>query len=167
MKRRCFLALFVLIALTASLYCNLHHAIPGWLRGEALYRGRPTSYWRNEINRWEGFRFPSIDGAFSITEFSIYHRAQSPWQKQFRWLLPEQKDQWPALFDGDPEGRLVLQQLANDADLHVHTWGSEGLRRIESGEKGPFLRKDYWPDGRYRLSDTDLAPRRVNGLISP
>ena len=29
------------------------HIVSGWLRGAAFYRGRPTSYWRAEMLRWD------------------------------------------------------------------------------------------------------------------
>jgi hypothetical protein len=43
----------VVFALTlAALYEAATHVGRGWLRGEAFYEGRPTSYWRTSIDDW-------------------------------------------------------------------------------------------------------------------
>jgi len=52
--RRTLIAL-VMVALTlVSLYEAATHVGRGWLRGEAFYESRPTSYWRNKIDDWTG-----------------------------------------------------------------------------------------------------------------
>jgi hypothetical protein len=28
------------------------HILSGWWRGEAFYRGRPTSFWSKEVRHW-------------------------------------------------------------------------------------------------------------------
>jgi hypothetical protein len=43
----------VLVGLTLGiLYECATHVGRGWLFGEAFYEGRPTSYWRSQIDRW-------------------------------------------------------------------------------------------------------------------
>jgi hypothetical protein len=54
-KRKWYLTLLA-IALVASLagilYETSAHVVRGWLSGEAFYDGRPTSYWREQIDGW-------------------------------------------------------------------------------------------------------------------
>jgi hypothetical protein len=59
--------LLILTGLTAISLCAfwLHETgiVLGWLRGEAFYQGRPTSYWSRELARWQyGFVFGDFDG---------------------------------------------------------------------------------------------------------
>jgi len=53
MKRRwrSWLALLVLLLLVSSLLLvpSVRWAVHGWLKGEAFYQGKPTSYWREQI----------------------------------------------------------------------------------------------------------------------
>src|SRR5262245_27601154 len=49
MKRRWkLLAAFVLLT-TFVVWLEPRRVVWGWLRGEAFFRGRPTSYWRGEL----------------------------------------------------------------------------------------------------------------------
>ncbi len=50
-RRLLIATLFVGLTL-ASLYECATHVGRGWLRGEAFYEGRPTSYWRSRIDNW-------------------------------------------------------------------------------------------------------------------
>ena len=54
MHRRRYLALsaLALLVATAALVESVTRAGRGWWRGEAFYRGRPTSYWAQELPRW-------------------------------------------------------------------------------------------------------------------
>src|ERR1043166_149159 len=54
MKRRWKLWLSLLI-LAGSLFAlpAVHWRVIGWVRGEAFYQGRPTSYWSMECSQWK------------------------------------------------------------------------------------------------------------------
>ena len=73
-KRTRNLAVF-LIALAALLagvaYDASTHVVRGWLRGEAFFDGRPTSYWCQEVDRWID-RHPSREEA-ERCEWRILH----------------------------------------------------------------------------------------------
>ena len=44
----------LLIGLTLGiLFETSSHVVRGWLRGEAFYDGRPTSYWRIKLTPWK------------------------------------------------------------------------------------------------------------------
>src|SRR5260221_8805499 len=52
-RRRTWLLLLAVVGLTlAGLYESVTHVGRGWLRGEAFFQARPTSYWRIGIDEW-------------------------------------------------------------------------------------------------------------------
>jgi hypothetical protein len=53
-RRRLFWAVGVFLAVAGMtlLAPDVRWPLWGWLRGEAFYQGRPTSYWRQEIQAW-------------------------------------------------------------------------------------------------------------------
>src|SRR5262245_25473517 len=55
MKRRLRLAIAALeaVLLLVDVYCEPTHAVRGILWGEAFFEGKPTSYWRADLERWE------------------------------------------------------------------------------------------------------------------
>lgn len=136
-----------------------------WLRGEAFYEGRPSSYWAAEIESWECTHGPWFRHCEGWGEF-----ARKPTLPAFiRKIVPEPKAKWPSLLDGDPEGLPVLRELLyHEADTVVQ-WAQEGIDRMDSGKKGPersvylFGRPDHLglPDYYH------LTPDRVHGDIGP
>jgi hypothetical protein len=52
-RRRSILALFTVAALLAV--PAVHWRLIGWVRGEAFYQGRPTSYWARELRSFRSF----------------------------------------------------------------------------------------------------------------
>ena len=70
-KRRLLRWSLILIILAAfAVWLEPSRVVRGWLRGEAFYQGRPTSYWREKCDEWMS-RFDDLD---SLTTFT--------------WLLP-------------------------------------------------------------------------------
>ena len=63
-RRRTWLLLLGLIGVALAVYFEPSHCVRGWLWGEAFFEGRPTSYWRQEIDRWIA-RHPSREEAQS------------------------------------------------------------------------------------------------------
>ncbi len=139
--------------------------LTGWLRGEAFYRGRPTSYWRERLERW-----------YLILEFrhqgeagEIYygrHQLSDAWQGELLWISknqgidtpriccnwvqqPTKRDNWfkwilaslslgpPPFLDGDPNALPVLEELAQD--------GSPGVQFL----KWRILGQDGLPEVRF------------------
>jgi hypothetical protein len=95
----------------------------GWLRGEAFYQGRPTSYWRDEISRWNVNLNYHTGGYRYGREFTSCERFLSK-----RMQLPPKK--WPELLDGDRNGMAVLKALEYDRSDVVRDWARIGLERI-------------------------------------
>jgi hypothetical protein len=50
--RRVFVGIAMFAILAGIAYEASTHVIRGWLRGEAFYDGRPTSYWRPKCDEW-------------------------------------------------------------------------------------------------------------------
>jgi hypothetical protein len=146
MKRRWLVRLLVLVILAAFIvWLEPTRVIWGWLRGEAFYQGRPTSYWENEIGRWQSrtcakgyYELPVLPGSprlYLVVETAHYQRTK-PWD---RFIDSEGYGPapWPKLLDGDPAGRPVLQDLLNSASPHVREWAEAGLRRHRDQNRGP------------------------------
>jgi hypothetical protein len=136
------------------------HVIRGWLRGEAFYDGRPTSYWAAEIERWEWDGKPIW---YRHCEGTKQYRHRPLLPGRLGALIPEPEAPWPALLDGDKEGLPVLNELLEHPSPHVASWAEEGIARISSGEKGPG-KTDYLFG---KTSDEYLAPMRVYGTLEP
>jgi hypothetical protein len=131
-KRRLVLLLIGLSGLALA-YLDPTRCVHGWLRGEAFYDGRPTSYWAAEIQKWE-FEIAVCNCLDSWTEgFS----RRSPWPPWLERIFPMPRAEWPRLLDGDAAGLLVLQELCGDPDGEVRDWARIGLERIQNDERGP------------------------------
>ncbi|MCI0684100.1 MAG: hypothetical protein L0Y71_18480 [Gemmataceae bacterium] len=54
MSRKTWLLAIVGVVAAGTLTMEVStHILRGWWRGEAFYRGRPTSYWSLESQRWQ------------------------------------------------------------------------------------------------------------------
>ncbi len=49
---RIWIVLLALSCCALTAYCEPTHCVRGWVRGEACFEWRPTSYWRGRIERW-------------------------------------------------------------------------------------------------------------------
>jgi hypothetical protein len=75
MSRRRWLLFGVVILFFATL-CALEtqRIVTGWLRGEAFYRGRPTTYWRGQLTAWQQenpWEEIELDYAVTLAERSV------------------------------------------------------------------------------------------------
>ena len=127
--RRILLALVVLGVAAAVLFELETHVLRGWLRGEAFFDGRPTSYWRAATHAWIArFESPedaencllanSSDGTHSTT---ILYKAPHPtvWAKMQGMFGKEVHDDWfpPLPLRRTLEAGDVLNELEQDAEL--------------------------------------------------
>jgi HEAT repeat protein len=117
-RRRCLWLCLVMLLVALLLLPAVHWRLIGWVKGEAFYQGRPTSYWRIELEQWD----PYAHG-------SSYEPS---------WLeknLPKPissflgKPVWP-LQNVDPEATGVLIELMADEDQKIRGSAFYGLRRI-------------------------------------
>src|SRR5262249_40164800 len=90
--------------------------VVGWVKGEAFYQGRPTSYWKSNVlahvRQWESSKRSAPAGTFETLMDSI-------WQGQ-----PSQD---LAVLANDPTAVPVLTQFLNDSDPYIRMLGIEVL----------------------------------------
>jgi hypothetical protein len=67
LRKRTVLVSAVLLLLAAGVLAlpAVHWRLIGWVRDEAFYQGRPTSYWSGRIEEWTGSRYWSSDSRLS------------------------------------------------------------------------------------------------------
>jgi hypothetical protein len=142
-KWRCrvlFVALMLGLTLAAS-FEAVTHVGRGWLFGEAFFEGRPTSYWRGDLEQWdigEDWVTLLIYPPPPPTLIRTYARKPSP-VAQFleRWLHIRQPATpgvaRPRLLDGGPDAIPVLQELRNDSSPNIRLFAEIGLGNDPEG----------------------------------
>ena len=97
-RRRFWLPLLLVVASVAFVQFDVHYHVIGWWRGDAYYKGLPTSYWRNAATfRIKGSTRPWLE--------TLY---------RFVRLRPSADQTAAAIFAGDPDSAKVVAQLLND-----------------------------------------------------
>jgi len=136
MKRRWRLSLLLLLlllsAVGALLHPSIHWGLLGWWRGEAFYRGMPTSYWVNEIE--ESYHGIWGVGSVKIVGEPIWYveTQPSPWDRlRQQWLsgpapVSQVISNSPLLAD-DSAALPVLLQLLRSEVVKVRRVAVSGL----------------------------------------
>jgi hypothetical protein len=125
-KRRVWLSLLGFVALvglsSASLYEYTTHVGRGWLRGEAFYEGRPTSYWRHAIKHDLEAQFQFDGPTFNDRhEMAIIKNPVRTWDSSWSdrckvWLgFPQEEPRSIALLKEESPSAVMLE-LQRDAD---------------------------------------------------
>jgi hypothetical protein len=119
-------------------------AIVGWVKGESFYRGRPTSYWAEEIRTWRQ-RTDSgrLRPPFELTAWDrirlrlLGTLAPSYWRPLW---VESAEDEMPV---GDPEAAAVALELLADHDESVaqYSCGVLALMRRKCPAAVPALVK--------------------------
>ena len=137
-KRPIIICLFVAILGSVIFWLQSNYIITGWLKGEAFYQGRPTSYWRQNLGNVHSVRcWHSIPGPGGPDKVFYQSRSSLP-----EWLDPIIGNRTPLLKDddslpdhplwmGDPEARDVLTQLTEGSTSTIRDFAKEGLARIK------------------------------------
>ena len=131
LRRILFAGAFACLALGILYECATHVG-RGWLRGEAFYEGRPTSYWRSRCDDWltrfqtpeeaarwipPGISVPIVDDDQFPADFFAIRPIQRTWWRQVSDRFQSQEERmhedWPpkVLF-GYPSAEPVLDELA-------------------------------------------------------
>jgi hypothetical protein len=142
MKRRVlYLAGLTLVLLAASQIPFVRSGVTGLLRGESFYRGRPTSYWREELKEWKDElpqptdwfwplrqvlpdRFlPDAPPVYVLSLFSG------------RCMMGGELEPNPRLsmFGGDPDAVGVLVELLRDPEAWVRCDAAQALGAVGPG----------------------------------
>jgi hypothetical protein len=106
----------------------------GALRGEAFYQGRPTSWWANELGRWDvsvEFAMMSVDGEKICRQRFVYARDDTAWEAWWKARFPsDARPPTPAALTGDPAAETVLTDLTEHPTLQVRRMAEHGLDRL-------------------------------------
>ena len=130
-------SLIVVILAAFAVWLEPTRVVWGWLRGEAFYQGRPTSWWRSEIVQWKRINH---FGSGPHTADWRYERNSTLFESFVSRFAKLPERTWPPLLDGDESGQEVLQALVTDSDTHVSFLADEGLKRLDSDSRGPTIR---------------------------
>jgi hypothetical protein len=124
-----------LVGLTlASLYEYGTHVGRGWLFGEAFYEGRPTSWWRTELQSYD----TAIDQVWLLTDppmpssFRSYSREPGRLSLLREWWTGQKigrETAPPVLLYGDALAMPVLQELLADPSQKIRLFAQIGLRK--------------------------------------
>ena len=102
------------------------------LRGEAFYDGRPTSYWRQEFDRWQRTVGYGRDASGKEHRTEFWVREQN-WLEV--WFDKEERGEakWPnPRSDGVKAAALpVLQELVDDESFRVQRLANYWMRALD------------------------------------
>jgi len=144
-RRLCLCLLLLLVALL--LLPAVHWRLIGWVKGEAFYQGRPTSYWKWDCQQWE--HVPAILGP------AYWRKTRSArWDNSVReWLgiSTQPTPESPPLFSADPDALPVLLELLDLDDEPSQRIAIVGIRIIGPAGKAASPRLLQLIRGRSRL----------------
>ena len=123
-KRRLLRWSLIFVALAAfAVWLEPTRVVWGWLRGEAFYQGRPTSWWAEELDYWQvGYLWNHGDN------IPVYWRTNSAFEDFTKQLLRDNsKRPVPAALTGDPAAEGILTELLNHPTKHVREMARHGL----------------------------------------
>jgi HEAT repeat protein len=103
----------------------------GWLRGEAMYRGKPTSYWRGPVKEFQRLTKSLTDGPGGVG-LSIKPPPPSAVEVVRAWVSRFFAGSSVLPPDHDPAAVPVLVQLLSDDDPEVRDYAALAL-----GDCGP------------------------------
>lgn len=174
-KKRLWIAIVLVIILLSLLFPPVYWRAIGYIRGEAFYKGRPTSYWHIELKEWdEGPPPPSWQHDF-LARFGITSTQARPsilvqddWTGELLYSvrrygnfpytdLPPPEVLARLLADQE-EALPVLVELLKDEDEDVKLWAIVTVSRLGSDAESAIT-----PLKRL-LKDKSPKVRRAAGL---
>ena len=125
------IALIEVAIFLLAVYFEPSYGVRGQLRGEAVFDGRPTSYWQNELSRWTRGKIQFRDrcGGIDLITFSrplttceCILALRSPFGERPLITRP-----WPRLLHAGAEAEPVLRELLDDPSADVRFAAHLGL----------------------------------------
>ncbi|OAI46024.1 hypothetical protein AYO44_12135 [Planctomycetaceae bacterium SCGC AG-212-F19] len=139
-QRRVTISLVLLLLIVASvLHPAVHWRVIGWWRADAIYQGRPTSYWVNEIEAsyqpimigGSSYVVPLYDDGRAIW---CVERSASLWNQVLDRVMPRTPQLADLsnivggpLLDGDPAALPMLLALVRNESAKVRHVAISGL----------------------------------------
>jgi hypothetical protein len=135
------LLMLVLLLLVAGSFLlpAVHWRVIGWVKGEAFYKGRPTSYWANDFHHWGQTSIGEDQLILLDNDFKQTDYAEESWSWRMKDLLgveTSQEYKWPIILAGDPATIDVLVGLLRDDRQDVRL-----LALLALGNLGPQARE--------------------------
>jgi hypothetical protein len=106
----------VLFVAASFLLPAVHWRVIGWIKGEAFYQGRPTSYWRGIVKDWNDI--PNLNPAPSGIWTWLRQIFGDPDDDQMPFTLPNESG-FGEDRTADPEAFSVEMELLRDEDNMV------------------------------------------------
>jgi hypothetical protein len=133
-KKRLHRILFVSLVASLGLAAGYEYATHvgrGWLRGEAFFQGRPTSAWRDELERWN-IKVILVKDRCGPYEYNLFERPATVREcvQKRCWPFPGfmvQDYNGPELLHRDPTATPVLCELCDDPSPKVRAFARIGL----------------------------------------
>jgi len=128
LKRRLLRWSLILLILAAfAVWLEPTRVVWGWLRGEAFYQGRPTSWWRTELNRWERQLWGGGPNILPAERWVRHKTGFEAWFDRRMGGADQHEEAAPAWLRADPAAEMVLRALANDPLERVQYNARAGL----------------------------------------
>jgi hypothetical protein len=132
---RFWVALGFLLLVGALLIPSLRWKAIGWARGEAFYECLPTSYWRDECERWDGHFDGGTMGSVKMLPSApfpvVWVRRPPTWWERLFGSRATSEDE-PLLHRGDRQAIPVLVALLKDENDKVRHFAATGLKNVGS-----------------------------------
>jgi hypothetical protein len=147
MKKRWLSRVLVLVALAAfAVWLEPTRILWGSLRGEAFYKGRPTSYWAEQIRPWDSYRiFFAMRTRYSSHIRYLYCPKTGNLHQILNRFVELPLPSWPNVLDGDPEAIHVLCELREHPCKVVRQWAEQGIGRVQTKSRGPMITVTWEP----------------------
>ena len=131
-RRRIWLCLTLLLLVALFMLPAVHWRLIGFVKGEAFYQGRPTSWWSGELRQWGPAYHITIGGPGRIWAHRIMWHRQSTWLEELgdKVLSSTPASHPPLIAAPDPASVPVLVQLLADQDSDVRFIATHALGKI-------------------------------------
>lgn len=156
MKRRWLIRLGV-VAILAGFVVWLEptRIVWGWLRGEAFYQNRPTTWWADELGHWDyyvQYAMGMHDGHKVCHEIIHYVRRDSRMEAWWKsWFSKDEPPPPPNLFMGDDAAEPVLRELAEHPSEQVRKVVEHALNRLEGFRTAQRIQQ-------HEMKDAEITP---------
>ena len=123
-------------AVLSVAYFEPTHSVRGTLRGEAFYNGKPTSWWRHELDCWDVSSVLLTNQLAGVDGRLIFYERKLTWfeQQRERWISGRSGKVkinhllvGPKILSGGGDAEPVLRSLVDDPSPRVRRMARIGL----------------------------------------
>ena len=124
------ITLFEALVIFGAVYFEPTCCVRGRLHGEAFFHGKPTSWWRVELSRWEKVDLVYWRGSRGTTPF--FQRTATLGERWTHWnkdTVDFIDSEGPTLLQGEFAALPVLFELRQDASPELRALVERGLQK--------------------------------------